>query len=293
MNDYFLREGFQSYYVVKREKEFSYEERMLKEQACYAILPFVIRRVDDESYYYYQTSGHLSLEQKLKNTKASTSDYRLIYEKILEAVGELEEYLLPAEGILLEGAVVFYDEKKEQIRFCYSPGRKKDLMQQMQHLTEEFLEWINYEDRELVEFLYGIQGEFARGILPEQLYKITKNAEQEETEEKWQEEEEGIFEIEKNAEIMKGSYEGKQSRQWYGEIAASIGISGMLMFFLGYQFVEIFQYGWMWQKLKIFLLVVPALAANFLKKKKKIRQKSTIEEITTILTDEDSIDKIS
>ena len=72
MNDYFLREGFQSYYVVKREKEFSYEERMLKEQACYAILPFVIRRVDDESYYYYQTSGHLSLEQKLKNTKPST-----------------------------------------------------------------------------------------------------------------------------------------------------------------------------------------------------------------------------
>ena len=61
------------------------------------------------------------------------------------------------------------------------------------------------------------------------------------------------------------------------EIAASIGISGMLMFFLGYQFVEIFQYGWMWQKLKIFLLVVPALAANFLYLIKKIRQKSTIE----------------
>ena len=65
MNNHFLREGFSSYYVVKREKEHSYEEKILTDQKCRSVLPFEIRRVDHESYYYFNVSGYCSLKQKM------------------------------------------------------------------------------------------------------------------------------------------------------------------------------------------------------------------------------------
>lgn len=291
MNDYFLREGFQSYYVVKKEDEASYEERIIKEQKCQAILPFVIRRVDDESYYYYQTSGCLSLEQKFKNSKSGREEYEIIYQKILEAVEELEEYLLPAEGIFLEANLIFYDERKARIQFCYSPGRKKDLMEQLCQLTEEFLEWMDYDDRELVEYLYGIHEEIAKGILPSFWHEKEKDLFYETDQEA--EEEEGIFELEEEDEIpIRNFYEVKQSREWYAKIGISLAVSGILMFFFGYQILGLLQYGFQIKKIKVMAVGIILLAGNLGYLLRMIKMKTESGDVTTILTDGDSIDKI-
>lgn len=287
MNDYYLREGFSAYYVAKREQGYNFEEKIMQEQKCRSILPFDIRRVDEESFYYFKISGYLSLYQNFQDKKKSVNDYKKMYQDIFQAVEELEDYLLPAEGILLESRNVFYDEKESRICFCYLPSRKTDLMQQLLDLTEELLEIMNYEDRDLVEYLYHVHGSISRGQLPNCQYEKEKDIESS------IEDEEAILEIEdKETIFLEGEIESKQSDKWYIEIAISVFISAALMFFIGYQLVDIYQLGWRGEKGKILVFLTVTSVCNLVYLIRKVRLKSNPEKDTIILTDEESIDKI-
>lgn len=277
--------------MAKREPGYTFEEKIMQEQKCRSLLPFDIRRVDEESYYYFKTSGYLSLDQNFQDKKKSVNDYKKIYQNIFQAVEELEEYLLPAEGILLESRNVFYDEKKNQVYFCYLPARKTDLMQQLLELTEELLEMINYEDRDLVEYLYHVHETISRGQLPNCQYE--KETEMEEETESFIEDEEGILEMEEEERpFFKENMELEQSGKWYIEIAISVFISAALMFLAGYQLVAIYQFGWRVNQAKILVLLVIISVCNFIYLIRKMKLKTNPEKFTTILTDKESIDKI-
>lgn len=293
MNNYTIREGFASYYVIKREKPGEYEEKILEGQKCEAVLPMTIRQVDQEAYYYYRTSGCMSLDQCFLRKKYTVEDYENLYEMIFQAVDELEEYLLPAEGILLESDALFYDEETKRICCCYDPGREKNLMEQLQQLTEEWLESMNYEDRPLVEYLYGVHGQLMKGILPGRTKaKKTKEEPKKEELDDFDLPDE-ILELDDNWEMPKhASMEAARSKKWYSEIGSAVAVTLVCTFLLGYQIIEIFQYGWQLQKGKYLLGALMLFIANLVYLYRKYRNNITEDDITMILTEDPSVDNM-
>lgn len=273
---------------MKRESGYLFEEKVMQEQKCKAILPFDIRRVDEDSYYYFNISGKLSLYEYFQDKKKSVDDYKNIYGKIFEAVEELEEYLLPAEGILLNSKNVFYDEKTDKIYFCYLPAIKNDLMKQLLDMTEELLEIINYEDRKLVEYLYDAHEIISRGQLPE--CEIIDNQQEEIL--LTMDEEEEVLDIEEEPTFYKENVEMEHSGKFYTEILISVSISLIVMFLTGYQLFDIYQHGWRLQKWKILVTLFIAAVCNFIYLVQKVRLKTRKENAMTVLTDKESIDKI-
>lgn len=292
LNNHFVREGFSSYYAAKKETGHEFEEKIIMEQNCTCLLPYEMRRVDEESYYYFKTTGYLSLKEKLMNKKNSVGDYKNIYRKLIAAVAEVEEYLLPSENLLLESQNIFYDESEEKIYFCYIPGREKDLMQQLLDLTEDFLEIINYEDRELVEYLYLVHERILSGRLPDCEEKENENeikmdvseGEESSVQLDYDEEEEKLF--------FQERMEVKQSGKWYAEILTAIIINLMLMFLAGYELYSIYAFEWNSGKGKIIFVLLICIVGNtcYILRKSKLR--ASPEKYTTILTEEESIDKI-
>ncbi len=294
MNNHFLREGFSSYYVVKREKEHSYEEKILTDQKCRSVLPFEIRRVDHESYYYFNVSGYCSLKQKMGDKQNSIKEYREMYRKLLESIAEVEEYLLPPEGILMESENIFFKDGDQGICFCYLPGRHKDLMQQLMNLTEEFLEMINYEDRSLVEYLYHIHEMVSKGKLPDFAEQDEMLEESEEKILYLKESEDGeVWEYEEeDIPFFRNRPEVKRSGKWYMEIGILAAVSAVLAFMTGYQLYAAYEFGWNAERGKIIVILTAGFIGNLLYLLKKIKIRSTPEKFTTILTEEESIDKI-
>jgi hypothetical protein len=280
--------------VVKKTDGYEFEEKIISEQKCHCLLPYDIRRVDEESYYYFKTSGYISLKAKLSNKKTSIEEYKCIYQKIFHAVEEIEEYLLPAENILLEAETIFYDEEKEKIYFCYIPGREKDLMQQLLDLTEEILEIINYEDRKLVEYLYGLHETISEGRLP--IFDEIENDTNINPIQNSDEEKEELFEdfdYEEEEQIFfKEEVEVKQSGKWYVEIGISVVLNLIDMFLIGYQLYGIYQFGWNMDKGKILIVFFIVLICNSIYMIRKSKLRATPEKFTTILTEEESVDKI-
>lgn len=290
-----IREGFASYYVVKKNSEYEYEETVMKNNKCDALLPFDIRRVDDESYYYFKISGYISLKEKMGQKSNSVVEFQEIYEKIFQAVEEVEEYLLPSENILLESETTFYEEGKKKIYFCYVPGMERNLMQQLLDLTEEFLEVINYEDKELVELLYQVHESISKGKLPifHELMQKKENVKQVKIEEEKEEMPFPEREEEEEEEVLfMGNASVKQSTKWYVEMLVCVLLGVALLLLLGFELYQLYRNGWRTQTGKYVLVLVAGFVLNVLYTMRKARQKSRPETFTTILTEEERIGKI-
>ena len=195
---------------------------------------------------------------------------------------------------LVDGDNIFFKDGDQGICFCYLPGRHKDLMQQLMNLTEEFLEMINYEDRSLVEYLYHIHEMVSKGKLPDFAEQDEMLEESEEKILYLKESEDGeVWEYEEeDIPFFRNRPEVKRSGKWYMEIGILAAVSAVLAFMTGYQLYAAYEFGWNAERGKIIVILAAGFIGNLLYLLKKIKIRSTPEKFTTILTEEESIDKI-
>lgn len=281
MNSHMIREGFSSYYVVPRIEGHEYEERIIREQNCRVILPFEMRRVDDISCYYYKVSGMFSLKKKMVTNKMGLEDYKEVYRNIIEAVEELESFLLPTEDLVLDSSVIFYGESNNKLKFCYQPGMGRDLVEQLRLLTEDFLEYMDYENQDMVNEMYQIHDQLVKGIFPKTL--LIKEVSHVESVENIilpkPEEPEDVSFFEDS-----GIEEEKEVRdiKWKMETAVSIIISVILILLFCYYLVSGIRIGWHASQLRMLLLSMSLLVLNVIYIVRKMFEKSIKDIPTTI-----------
>ena len=288
MNEHMLREGFSSYYVVPARSGDAFAERILKEQSCKAILPFEIRRVDEESCYYYDTSGLLSLKKKLQGTKSGKMDYQEIYQRIILAVREIESFLLPLEGIILDSEVILLGDDG-QVYLCYCPGYERDVLEQLRMLTEEFLQEMDYQEEEVVSYMYQIHEQLMRGIFPEKMIMLEKQEEEKKEKEElitWPQAQVEIPASE-SPEEEAGIYsakEGGRGKKWWIETAIFAFITAIATVLIVFYLVSGIMTGWSVRALRMLFLAALILIANIIYFLKKRRQIPSEDKQTTIFT---------
>ena len=107
MNEQWVREGFEHYYVVPKTDGEVYEEQVLLSHMITGLLPCELRRTEDEeAYYFHLVSADLYIDQIGK------LDARNFFMDLITVIEKAEEHLLnPDHFILTPRHVYVFDGK--------------------------------------------------------------------------------------------------------------------------------------------------------------------------------------
>lgn len=148
LNEQWIREGFSSYYVVKKEQKISYEKNILRCHTLACLLPCEFRMQDEEEYYYYETGIYTPLKEKINKI-----DPRLFFAYLLEAFEETEAYLLNLDHLKLEAELLFLDKGDRPV-LCYLPEEQKNIFEQLRNFIEQCIDMVDGNDKKKVRFYY-------------------------------------------------------------------------------------------------------------------------------------------
>lgn len=132
----------------------NYQIKMLKENHIPRILKTDVRYVDNQSHYYYDISGKTEFKTLHEKIHLSLRDMKVLVLDLLQAIQNLQKYMLDGNCILLEPEYIFGDG--EHFYFCYCPSSTLDVKEEFHKLTEFFVREVNYKDEEGVRFAYTL-----------------------------------------------------------------------------------------------------------------------------------------
>lgn len=161
------------------ETEFSL--RMIVENRTEGFLSVELRRLDGQTFLYYNISGRQSMEILYAEKTIDQETFRAFMWHLQEAIALSRELFLPGDGICLEPAAIFWNLGNQRWEFVYIPGRNDRERADIQKEREKFAEFlvmrINYEDKKLTETVYRFYEEICAGRMHTELFLEKENAE--------------------------------------------------------------------------------------------------------------------
>lgn len=148
LKEQWIREGFSSYYVVKKEQKLTYEKNILCNHTLSCLLPCEFRIEDGEEYYYYETGIYTKLKDRI-----SMLEPKLFFAYLLEVFEQVESYLLELDHLKLELESMFLDKEDRPV-LCYLPEYEKKIDEQLRDFLEECIGYISGDDKKRVRFYY-------------------------------------------------------------------------------------------------------------------------------------------
>lgn len=163
-NILYKRELNHSYMVIRSGQENiaeSYAYRMMTQNHIGRLLVCRQRQLDGEFWLYYDISSRQPLERLYEAQKMGVEALGQIIHSIADMQEDLGEYLLDAQGLLLEAGTIFADVETEELFFGFDPG-KGGAEQQYMKLADFFLGHVDHSDEHAVNIAY-------------QFYKMSKS----------------------------------------------------------------------------------------------------------------------
>ena len=148
LKEQWIREGFSSYYVVKKELKLTYEKNILYNHTLPCLLPCEFRIEDGEEYYYYETGIYTKLKDRI-----SMLEPKLFFAYLLEVFEQVASYLLELDHLKLDLESMFLDKENRPV-LCYLPEYEKKIDEQLRDFIEECIEYISGDDKKRVRFYY-------------------------------------------------------------------------------------------------------------------------------------------
>ncbi len=135
------------------------EEAMLSQNTIEGILPVRWQQENDMYMLRYDITGKQALDGLLENSMADEKMLRSLLIGISVVIRQLEKYLLPQEGLLLQPEAIFWDYKTETMHFCYYPEEELSLQERLKRLMEYMLAKTDHRNIWAVQLVYGVYEE--------------------------------------------------------------------------------------------------------------------------------------
>ena len=149
MNEQWVREGFEHYYVVPKTDGEVYEEQVLLSHMITGLLPCELRRTEDEeAYYFHLVSADLYIDQIGK------LDARNFFMDLITVLEKAEEHLLNPDHFILTPRHVYVFDGKPAL--CYVPGNGSDITEQLREFVQSCIDRMDYRNRSQVTFFYEL-----------------------------------------------------------------------------------------------------------------------------------------
>lgn len=126
------RRDLQHSYLVMHTEEMNMEDnyvmRMITENTISGLLSCSCKRIDDIILYYYDVTSQISLKERLNHKKIHGKEMLLLLNCLVTVLNNIDEYLLPGDGICLDMDCIFVDAQMEIVKFCYFPEKDRELI---------------------------------------------------------------------------------------------------------------------------------------------------------------------
>lgn len=157
METEYRRTWNQSYMILKEELPGEgYELNMLKYNEISGLLPMQSFTEEGKTYPKYEITGRKSMDSYLENQEVNSEIFRKILENLIHLCRELEKYLLDEDCLLLNQEMIFLDEERKEMYFCYHPGKKRNMKESFRELLEELMMKLDHGKREETEMVYAL-----------------------------------------------------------------------------------------------------------------------------------------
>lgn len=173
--------GLSTYFEVRTDcspGSESYEEKMLCSNCLTSLAPLQSQWVDGKRLLLYKTDGMVSIARKWGVVGPGWPEVMQLFLEIAAAIRELQDYLLPPEGLVFSLPYILFDAAAENCRFLYVPGWGQEqgisFSEMMKHLCEEILPGLYFGSEAETMHFYDLYGRFLEdSVTPELFLQIT------------------------------------------------------------------------------------------------------------------------
>jgi len=132
-----------------------YQVRMLLVNEIPGLLRCRLRKINGETYLYYEITSKQPLTRVFEHRAAGAEDIRALALTLRETLEGIARYLLPDDGMVLEPEFIYMDLETKEMKFCYLPFLGEELRESFRGLAEYLLKSLNHEEEQAV--LWGYQ----------------------------------------------------------------------------------------------------------------------------------------
>ena len=151
-----------------------YPEEMLKNNTLGTLLPLQLQWVDGSAHLLYKTDGMISLSRIWSSKGPGRAEVQRLLLDLAAAIRELEDYMLPPEGLILSLSYIMYDENSDRLRFLYVTEGGTEFSSGMKRMFEEIMPAYLHEGESDILWFYDMYGRFLDGsFTPDMLLQLT------------------------------------------------------------------------------------------------------------------------
>ena len=140
--------------LKQKPEEKRYQYCILNRGGIRYLLPCSLRYIDNNAYLYYDISSMQNLTQVFGEKKITREWMKDFLWGIRQMRYELDRFLLEENNVIWNPEHIYQDLEKNDFSYLYMPYYEGD--SGLVSLMDFFVEHVDYEDEELVEFIYQI-----------------------------------------------------------------------------------------------------------------------------------------
>lgn len=133
------------------EQASAFSLQMLAENEIAGLFPCSLQNFNGEKRLSYAVCGS-NLETLAKRQALTAADMQTLFTALYLVLLKLQEYFLPADGLLLSPEMIYFYEGS--FYFCYDPSAVAALQEKVTNLAQELLSMIDQEDEFAVTYAY-------------------------------------------------------------------------------------------------------------------------------------------
>lgn len=147
-----LNANYERMRLEKKPEEKRYQYCMISRGGIKGLLPCSLRYIDGDAYLYYDITSCQNIAQlfeKRPMTRQWVMDFLWSMRRVRQ---EMSRFLLESSNLIWSPGHIYQDLEKKEFYFLYIPYCEENTG--FDELMEYLIEHIDYQDEELVEYLY-------------------------------------------------------------------------------------------------------------------------------------------
>lgn len=162
-----------TYLWVDREGSYGekYEEILLYKQSVPGLITFYEVEENEEKGLVYVLEHQNSFLEELAGKRMTCAHMKSFIKSLVQVMETIDEYLLEPSNLVVEMSYIF--GSIEGWKYVYIPGYGEDFWRQMEKLSEEWLNYVDYGNEKAVLWAYTFyQKVHGESCFPEELLEI-------------------------------------------------------------------------------------------------------------------------